>query len=100
MAESGNQGSAGMKLDYASMDEDVQSIGGAVASLVRKQLTQEDQSTVTVRTNSRETHEASQNLLELFVARITQDAENIMSVKDAYNQLDVEIQNQIKSIVE
>ncbi len=100
MPGSGYGDPTGITVDDGSMEDDAISIGAEVDTLEKVDLPSGDASTVTVRANGDAAYKSSQDLTEKFISVIQQDARNIVSVKEAYFELDTEIKTQLRSMTE
>ena len=69
--------------------EEKYNVEGAVADIIAN-----------VRANGDAAYKSSQDLTEKFISVIQQDARNIVSVKEAYFELDTEIKTQLRSLTE
>ena len=100
MPGSGYQDPTGITVDDGSMESDAELIGTQVDALSLNVIATYDDSTITVRTSAETAYQSAQTLNEVFIAAITQDATNILSVKDDYHELDNELMTQLESLID
>ena len=100
MAEPGFQDHPSITVDENSMKEGAGTIGAEVDTLEKVDLPTGDASTVTVRANGDVAYQSSQELTEKFISAIQQDANNIISVWNEYEKLDIEVKRQIVSLID
>lgn len=98
MPGSGYQDPTGITVDDGSMEQDSQMIGTEVDALSLDDVSIFDDSSVTVRTTAETAYKSAQTITEKLIAALTQEAQNIISVDKAYQDMDDDIKEQLQAL--